>query len=582
MVLAVKRWLPNAFTLTIDDMTILISWIQTTFVTVGPFFILLGILIFVHELGHFAVAKFCGVRVETFSLGFGKRIFSYKKGDTSYCLSLIPLGGYVKMYGDDPSAEIPEDQKRYAFLKKSIAQRFAIVLAGPLMNLFFAIFIFAAIVGMGEEVAGPYAGDVATDSKAYAAGIRSGDKFLSINGEETPTWSYVQRAVENSGGKVMNLLLQRKGEAQPLNIEASASFGENDNIFSSNSQVGQIQGLSQESRSTMLGISDPKSPAAKAGAPSLALLLAIDGKKIKYWRDIEPMLQDAAATGAKSVKLQMQIKDIEKPAGPDNLANYEVSLPETKENLTAALGIEPAELYIYSVSKNSPAERAGIHPKDKVVKVGGEPVATWNDVLVHVKNFDPAKETLQFSVLRNGEEKSFSVKPEMTTLMSNKGQEEHRFTIGILSGFFPVGADSVFFRITNPIQIMKHGLSETAYWTEFVVMSMVRLVQGQVSAKNLGGVITIGRVASHSFAAGMTTFMRMMGLISINLFLLNLLPIPILDGGHLVFYTIEGLRGAPLSMRKMEIAQQVGLMLLMFLMAFAFFNDITNLFSSRW
>ena len=110
----------------------------------------------------------------------------------------------------------------------------------------------------------------------------------------------------------------------------------------------------------------------------------------------------------------------------------------------------------------------------------------------------------------------------------------------------------------------------------------MRLIQGEVSAKNLGGVITIGRVASHSFAAGMSTFLRMMGLISINLFLLNLLPIPILDGGHLVFYTIEALRGAPLSMRKMEIAQQVGLMLLMFLMAFAFFNDLTNLFSSRW
>jgi regulator of sigma E protease len=566
-------------------MTILITWIQTTFATIGPFFILLGILIFVHELGHFAVAKFCGVRVETFSLGFGKRIFNYKKGDTSYCLSLIPLGGYVKMYGDDPSAEIPEDQKQFAFLKKSIAQRFAIVLAGPLMNLFFAIFIFSAIVGMGEEVAGPYAGDIATDSKAYAAGLRSGDRFLKINNEDTPTWSQVQRTVENSGGKVMNVLLERKGEAQPLNIEVSASFGENDNIFSSDSQVGQIAGLSQESRSTMIGISDPNSPAAKAGVPSLTLLTAINGKKIKYWRDIEPMLLEATgAAGAKTVKLQMQIKDIEKPAAPDNVAEFDVALPTSGnvKDLTAAFGLEPAELYIYSVSKNSPAERAGILPKDKVVKVGGEAVATWNDVLTHVKNFDPAKETLEFSVLRNGEEKAFQVKPEMTTLMSNKGQEEHRFTIGILSGFFPVGADPVFFRITNPVQIIKHGLSETAYWTEFVVMSMVRLVQGQVSAKNLGGVITIGRVASHSFAAGMTTFMRMMGLISINLFLLNLLPIPILDGGHLVFYTIEGLRGAPLSMRKMEIAQQVGLMLLMFLMAFAFFNDITNLFSSRW
>lgn len=550
----------------------------------GPFFILLGILIFVHELGHFAVAKFCGVRVETFSLGFGKRIFNIKRGDTNYCLSLIPLGGYVKMYGDDPTAEIPADQVKYAFLKKSIPQRFAIVLAGPLMNLFFAIFIFSAIVGMGEEVPGPFAGDVAVGSKAYAQGLRSGDKILNINGEETPTWQDVQKTVENSGGKILNMKVERKGEAQPLALEVASTFAENENILSANRQVGQIDGLSYESRSTMIGISDPQSPAAKAGVPSLTILTSVNGEKVKYWRDLEPLFQKAFDAGAKSVKVQAQIKDLEKALSPDNTAEFEIALPEGigKANLTTALGFEPGELYIYSVSKNSPAERAGIQPKDKVLSVGGEKVETWSDVLNHVKNFAKEKETLEFVVTRNGEEKSFQVKPVMTTLMSNKGQEEHRFTIGILSGFFPVGSDTVFYRITDPVKVIKHGLKETAYWTEFVVMSMVRLVQGEVSAKNLGGVITIGRVASHSFAAGLSTFMRMMGLISINLFLLNLLPIPILDGGHLVFYTIEGLRGAPLSMRKMEIAQQVGLMLLMFLMAFAFFNDITNLFSGRW
>jgi regulator of sigma E protease len=188
---------------------------------------------------------------------------------------------------------------------------------------------------------------------------------------------------------------------------------------------------------------------------------------------------------------------------------------------------------------------------------------------------------LEFTVLRGGEEKQFKIKPEMTTLMTSKGQEEHRFTIGIVSGFFPAGPDTVFFRLSNPLQMLEHGIKETVYWTEFVVMSLVRLVQGEVSAKNIGGVITIGRVAAHSFAAGLSTFMRMMGLISINLFLLNLLPIPVLDGGHLVFYTIEALRGAPLSMRKMELAQQVGLMLLMLLMAFAFFNDLSSLWVNR-
>jgi len=552
---------------------------------VGPFFILLGILIFVHELGHFLVAKFFGVRVEVFSMGFGKRIFQYKKGDTNYCISLIPLGGYVKMFGDDPNAEVPVEERKYAFLHKPIPQRFAIVLAGPLMNLFFAVFIFSAIAAIGENVSGPWVGDIAPQTEAYKAGFRSGDKVLSVNGEDTASWNMVQKAVEGSGGKVIQVKVERKGEAQPLAFEASVGFGENENLFAAARQVGQIPGLTSESRSTMIGISDTKSPAGAAGVPGIAYLSAVNGKKVHAWRDLDEVFKDAVKPGAGSVTLELQ-KDIEKPEGPDNVLSVNVKLPDNyseQKDPVAALGIEPAELYIYSVKKDSPADHAGILAKDKVLRVGGEPVTAWNDVLNRVKNFDPSTDGMDFTVLRNGEEKTLHVKPEMTTIPPSKtGMEEHRYTIGIVSGFFPSGPEPVFYRLTNPADILHHGIVETGNWTEFVVYSLVRMFQGEVSPKNLGGVITIGRVASQSFAAGMTVFMRMMGLISINLFLLNLLPVPILDGGHLVFYSIEAVKGAPLSMRKMEIAQQVGLMLLMFLMAFAFFNDITNLFTNRW
>src|SRR5688500_5983660 len=132
------------------------NFIQNFIYGVPPFLLLLGILIFVHELGHFLVAKFFGVRVETFSLGFARKILSFKRGDTTYCLSLIPLGGYVKMYGDDPTADVPAQEKKYAFLHKPVMQRIAIVLAGPLMNLFFAILLFTAIAGVGTQVSGPF------------------------------------------------------------------------------------------------------------------------------------------------------------------------------------------------------------------------------------------------------------------------------------------------------------------------------------------------------------------------------------------------------------------------------------------
>ncbi|MCB0363080.1 MAG: site-2 protease family protein, partial [Bdellovibrionales bacterium] len=141
-------------------MDIILNWLHSGLSAIGPFLILLGLLIFVHELGHFLVAKWCGVKVEVFSLGFGKKILKYRRGETTYCISMIPLGGYVKMYGDDPTAEIPPEEKARAFLYKPVAQRIAIVLAGPLMNFFFAIPLFMAVGLNGEQVPGPIAGDI--------------------------------------------------------------------------------------------------------------------------------------------------------------------------------------------------------------------------------------------------------------------------------------------------------------------------------------------------------------------------------------------------------------------------------------
>lgn len=561
----------------------IISLIQSAFANFAPFFILLGLLIFVHEMGHFLVARFFGVRVETFSLGFGKKILNFKRGDTTYALSIIPLGGYVKMYGDDPTAEIPESEKKYAFLHKPVMQRIWIVLAGPLFNLGLAILLFTMIGGLGSEMAGPYAGDIKENSKAYEQGFRSGDKIISIGGEATPTWMHVMQKIEASGGRATEVIVERQGESSPLKFDISVGMGENDNIFASERQVGTVEGLSQESRSTLVGIKDPKSPAAEAGLQSMSLITAINGKKISYWRDIQPMLQEALAADPAAVKFE--VKDVENADKKEAGRIVAVKAPKVlakDADLAATFGIEPAELYIYQLKKDSPADKAGVQAKDKVVRIGKDEVKVWNDVLTHVKGYDATSDGLDFVVLRNGEEKTFKIKPEMTKLMTMKGQEEKRFTVGIVSGFFPAGPDPVYYRVTNPLKMVVHGVKETAKWTEFVVMSLVRLVQGEVSAKNVGGVITIGRVASHSFAAGLSTFLHTMAIISINLFLLNLLPVPVLDGGHLVFYAIEGLRGAPVSMRKMELAQQVGLMLLMFLMVFAFYNDISNLIANRW
>lgn len=552
-----------------------------TFNLFAPFFILLGLLIFVHELGHFSVAKYFGVRVETFSLGFGKKILSYKRGDTTYCLSLIPLGGYVKMFGDDPTADVPMEERKYAFLHKPVMQRVWIVLAGPLMNLFFAILLFTFIAGIGEEMPGPYAGDISESSKAYAAGFRSGDRILTINGETTPTWVHVRKKIEQSANMSLQFTVERKGEAQPLTFDAAIGTGENENIFSKDRQVGQIEGFVPESRSTLIGVKD-KSLAAGAGIKSLDLIMSINDKKINFWRDLEGMLQEGFAAG----DVRVEVRDATLPDKKENYRTVTLAKPaaaKKETSLVEALGIETAELYIFQISKGSPAAKAGVQSRDRVVRINGEEVREWTDVLNRVKSYDPAKspEGVEFTVTRDGTETSSKIIPENKSFMTMKGKEERRFVIGIVSGFVPASPDPVLYRVSGAGSMLTEGVKDTIQWTEFVVMSLVRLVQGEVSAKNVGGVITIGRVASHSFEAGVSTFLKTMAIISINLFLLNLLPVPVLDGGHLLFYAIEVVKGNPLSLRKMELAQQIGLMLLMMLMVFALFNDITNLFN-RW
>lgn len=161
----------------------LFAFLQNSVAYLVPMIVLLGLLIFVHELGHFLVAKYYKVRVEVFSLGFGPKIFKFKRGDTTYAISAIPLGGYVKMFGDDPTADVPDEQKSVSFTHKPVGQRIAVVLAGPLMNFGFAVLIFAVVALIGERTLAPKLGDIDPKSDAYAAGFRSGDVIKKIDGE---------------------------------------------------------------------------------------------------------------------------------------------------------------------------------------------------------------------------------------------------------------------------------------------------------------------------------------------------------------------------------------------------------------
>lgn len=555
-------------------MEILFSYLQQGLSAIIPFVVLLGILIFVHELGHFLVARWCGVRVEVFSLGFGKKLLKYKKGDTTYALSMIPLGGYVKMFGEQPGDHIAEEDKKVSFTHKTVWQRIAIVLAGPLMNFFFAILIFGFVAWNGEDAKRPLVGDIATNSAAYKAGFRSGDELLESNGTTLRSWEEFQRSLNLNENKNLPLHVQvkREGTGKIEELSFIAEVKSNPNILSRYDYVAEIEGLNPYSQGTTIGVSE-KSPLYALGLRTGDTITMVNSQPVRYWRELVPMLSSLPAGQNLVIEAKGQR---EGDAEPKVFAITYAANSKMKSYSLENLQLESSELHLARVIDKSPADKAGLKAGDRITSINNTAVNEWEDVIAKIKSYD-GKDPVQVTVRRGQENISLNIVPTMSSQMTANATEEKRYTIGIVPVVNMAEPLLTVVRTTNPVSALQRGVSHTWDISVMTVLSFVRLIENKISPKHIGGVISIGQAASETFKIGLTQFLQMMAIISVNLFILNLLPIPVLDGGHLVFYVIEAIKGAPVSLRKMEMAQQVGLVLLMSLMVFALFNDFSRL-----
>ncbi len=529
--------------------------LNSAYSNIVPFILLLGILVFVHEFGHFIVARMCGVKVEVFSLGFGKKILQYKWGDTNYCISLIPFGGYVKMYGEQGGDVVPEDQRHVSFTHKSVWKRIAIVLAGPLMNLLFAIIVFGGISYFGEETRAPKIADVQAGSVAEQAGLKAHDNIISVGGMPVRSYEEFQNALTKNQNTDVAVVVKQDKEAERT-VTVKVASVKNPNIFSTDSMIGEVTGILPYAKGSLVAVK-MDSLAYRLGFRTGDEIVKIDGVKVSTWANLTYLIDGKAH----EVKLASG-KDIQVAAQSDVTSVH-------------ALGFEEPELYLDQVVPDSPAQKADIQPKDKIVAINGEQMQNWDAVLNKIKSYD-GKEALSITLLREGVEVVKKVTPLVTSQMTAVGKEDRRFTIGIVPMVNYTNPETVKVTEDSIFAALNKGIKRSYDISAMTVISFVRMFQGEVSHKNIGGMISIGKAAKDSYAMGAQPFLITMGILSISLFILNLLPVPVLDGGHLVFYIIEVVKGSPLSIKKIELAHQVGFALLMGLMVLALFNDFTK------
>ena len=444
--------------------------------SLGAFVVALGILITVHEFGHFWVARRCGVWVERFSIGFGPALWRKKdKQGTEYVLALIPLGGYVKML-DERAGEVPAARLHEAFTRKTLSQRAAIVAAGPVANFIFALFAYWLVFMHGVPGIKPVTGEIINNSIAQQAQIQPGMELKAIDGIETPDWDTVRMALMGKiGDSGVNITLETFGQS---------------------------------------------------------------------------------VTVEKHLDLHHWVFD-----------------PE-KQDPVLSLGIVPKgpviETTLAEVQKSSPAALAGLQAGDRIVKVDGEPAVNWQMFVAGVRD-NPGK-PLTLDVEREGDIRTLTLTPSVKTV----GQKEEGFA-GVIPRVQPLPDQYKTLRQYGPVVAIGEAGVKTWQLVKLTASMLGKLVTGDIKLKNLSGPISIAQGAGISAEYGVIYYLMFLALISVNLGIINLVPLPVLDGGHLLFLLIEKIKGGPVSERVQDFSYRIGSIALVLLMGLALFNDFSRL-----
>ncbi|MEX0950958.1 MAG: RIP metalloprotease RseP [Gammaproteobacteria bacterium] len=444
------------------------------------FIVAIGILITFHEFGHYWVARRFDVKILRFSVGFGRTLWRRKFGpdQTEFVIAALPLGGYVKMLDEREGEVLLADRPR-AFNNKPVAQRFAIVAAGPLFNFIFAVFAYCVMYMIGMTGLKPLVDEVAPASVAASAGFQSGDEILAVDDRNTPTWAAVAETLIGS-------------------VVASGQVEINVQTVAGDRQIRRL--------------------------------------------DLSAVSIDDIAAGA---------------------LLEEIGLTPVRPPLPAVIG---------QVVADSPAAQAGIQPGDRIVAVDGQRVADWFAVVDRIRALPEQPVVLEIE--RGDRSLQIGLTPALVT--TDSGEKVGQIGAGV-DTLPALPAELRGVERYAPWQAAWLGVKRTAEMSVLTLRMMGKILTGQASVKNLSGPISIAQFAGFSAAVGLAAFLGFLAIVSVSLGVINLLPVPLLDGGHLMYYLIEIIKGSPVSESTQMLGQHVGLVLLLSLMTLVIYNDVVRL-----
>ncbi len=534
---------------------------------------LLGLLVFVHEFGHFIVGKIFGIGVETFSIGFGPKLLGFRHKNTEYRLSWLPLGGFVKFAGAIPAEEVAEEFKGKEFYNASFLAQSLTVLAGPLANLFLAIVVYCVLGMQGIEHPAPIIGQIRQGSPAEKSGLRSGDIVTYVNSKKIISWNDLQESIASSPNEKIDIDIVRKSSLIHLQITPEPIMQED--MAGRNLKQGRI-GIGYGFLPAIVELLPESSPSRESGVLSgwnvKTVYIADKDFKIETWDDFIESLNFAYDN--KAPKIRIQFENASKALEEKTLSTEVWWKSSKPRQLSSLLGLTDSQFTVQKVEE----------PADVVLKEGDRILSVENQKLQDIYALSDflqknEKESLLFSIQRGSEILSLNVKLKPIEIQKASGKSTYYLLPLTFRGAL-VPPPPVVEIYTDLLSDIQFAVRTTVHQSYSILDMIGGLFAGEVPLKVLGGPILIAKVAGDSVKLGVKTFLTSLALISINLGIMNLFPIPALDGGKLFMIVTEGVLRRRLNPEFVENYHKIGFVMLLALVVLATYNDLSRFWSS--